>query len=53
MTYTIWGNGGRYEWLIRDGENIVARSGQIFTSYAKAKRAMLKALPALNVGFAN
>ncbi len=43
MTYTIWGNGGRYEWIIREGEFIVSRSGMIFTSHAAAKRAMLKA----------
>jgi hypothetical protein len=51
MTYTIWSNCGKYEWLIRDGETIIARSGQVFNSYAKAKRAMVKALPALNIGF--
>ena len=43
-TYTIWGNGGKYEWLIRDGEQIVARSNPIFNSYSAAKRAMIKAL---------
>jgi hypothetical protein len=43
MTYTIWGNGGRFEWIIREGEFIVQRSGMIFTSYSAAKRAMLKA----------
>lgn len=43
MTYTIWSNGGRYEWIIREGEFIINRSGMIFTSYAAAKRAMLKA----------
>lgn len=50
FSYTIWSNCGRYEWLIRRGETIVARSGQIFRNYASAKRAMLKALPALNIG---
>jgi hypothetical protein len=43
-TYTIWGNGGKFEWLIRDGERISARSGSIFNSYGAAKRAMVKAL---------
>lgn len=44
MTYTIWKNGSRYEWIIRDGENIVSRSGLIYLSYSAAKRAMLKTL---------
>ena len=44
MTYTIWSNDGKFEWLLRDGENIVERSGLIFTSYAAAKRAMRKYL---------
>lgn len=44
MTYTIWSNGGRFEWIVREGENIVQRSGLIFTNRAAAKRAMLKAL---------
>jgi hypothetical protein len=43
-TYTIWGNGGKYEWIIRDGEQITARSNPIFNSYGAAKRAMVKAL---------
>jgi hypothetical protein len=42
MTYTIWSNGGKHEWIIRDGETIVARSGMIYNSRAAAKRAMLK-----------
>jgi len=42
MTYTIWSNGGKYEWIIRAGETIVSRSGMIFNSYSAAKRAMLK-----------
>lgn len=47
MTYTLWSNGGKHEWIIRDGENIVARSGLIFNNRAAAKRAMLKALEAM------
>lgn len=43
MTYTIWGNGGKFEWIIRQDETIVARSGLVFNSRAAAKRAMLKA----------
>ena len=43
-SYTIWKNGCKFEWLIRDGENIVARSGMIHNSYGAAKRAMTKAL---------
>ena len=43
-TYTIWGNGGKFEWLLRYGENIVARSGPIHNSYRTAYRAMVKAM---------
>ncbi len=43
-TYTIWKNGYKFEWLVRDGENIVARSGLIHNTYGAAKRAMTKAL---------
>lgn len=46
MTYTIWKNGGKFEWLIRDGETIVNRSGLVFNSYGAAKRAMMKSLEA-------
>lgn len=44
MTYTIWSNGGKFEWIIRNGENIVSRSGLIFNNHASAKRALMKAL---------
>ncbi len=47
MTYTIWSNAGRYEYIIRDGGNIVARSGLVFANRGAAKRAMVKALEAL------
>lgn len=42
MTYTIWSNGGKHEWIIRDGETIIARSGLIYNSRRAAKAAMLK-----------
>lgn len=44
MAYTIWSNGGKFEWIIRDGEKIVKRSGLVFNSRAAAKREMVKAL---------
>lgn len=44
MTYTIWSNGGRYEWIIRDGDAIYARSGMVFSNYAAAKRSLLDVL---------
>jgi len=44
MTYTIWSNGGKFEWIIREGEEIVKRSGLVFNSRAAAKRAMIKEL---------
>lgn len=47
MTYTIWSNAGKFEWIIRRGENIVLRSGLIHKNYSAAKRAMLKALKTL------
>ena len=42
LTYTIWSNAGRHEFIIRCGETIIRRSGLIFTSRAAAKRAMVK-----------
>lgn len=47
MTYTIWSNAGKHEWIVRNGENIVARSGLIFNNRGAAKRAMDKALDAI------
>lgn len=44
MTYTIWSNSGKFEYIVRDGENIVTRSGMIFNNRAAAKRAMIKAI---------
>ena len=44
LTYTIWSNSGRHEFIIRCGETIIRRSGLIYTSRAAAKRAMLKHL---------
>lgn len=44
MTYTIWSNGGKFEWLLSNGEEIVKRSGLIYNSRSAAKRAMMKAL---------
>lgn len=41
-TFTIWSNAGRYEWIIRSGDDIVERSGQVFTSRGKAKTALMK-----------
>ena len=41
MTYTIWSNAGRYEWIIRNGEDIVARSGLIYTSRSRAMRKLI------------
>jgi hypothetical protein len=32
MTYTIWSQAGRYEWILRKGEEIVHRSGLIYHS---------------------
>ncbi len=46
-SYTIWKNGTKHEWLVRDADGeTVARSGLIFSSYAAAKRAMMKELAA-------
>jgi len=49
MTYTIWKNGTKYEWLIRDGETIIDRSGLIYNGYTQAKRSLLKALIAKGI----
>lgn len=47
MTYTIWSNGGRHEWLIRQGETTIQRSGLIYRNRSAAKRALLGALALL------
>jgi hypothetical protein len=44
MTYTIWSNAGRHEWIIRAGEIILSRSGLIYRSRAAAKAGLLAAL---------
>ena len=44
MTYTIWSNCGKFEWLVREGEIIVKRSGLVFNSRTAAKRSLLGAL---------
>ena len=46
MTYTIWKNGGKFEWIVRKDESIIGRSGMIFNTYNSAKRAMMKWLEA-------
>lgn len=47
MTYTIWSNGGKFEYIIREGEEITKRSGLIFNSRSAAKKAMLTYLSSL------
>lgn len=47
MTYTIWSNGGRYEFLIYKGDDVVTRSGLVHPNHGSAKRACLKAAAAL------
>lgn len=44
MTFTIWSNGGKHEYIVYDGDKIVRRSGLIFNTRAAAKRAMMKAI---------
>lgn len=39
---TVWSNGGRSEWIIYRGEEIVARSGMIYRSNSVARRAMIR-----------
>lgn len=43
-TYTIWSNARKFEWLVRDGEQISARSGLIFNSRNVALSALKKVL---------
>ena len=38
MTYTIWSNAGRWEWIVYRDEEVHARSGLIFPSRAAAER---------------
>lgn len=49
MTYTIWSNGGRYEWIIRNGEGIVARSGLIYLTRSRALQKLILELNARGV----
>ena len=44
MTYTIWSNAGRYEWIIYTHETIIARSGLIYTSRSRAKQKLITEL---------
>ena len=44
MTYTVWSNAGKHEWIIRIGENIVARSGLVFNSRSAAVKDLNKAV---------
>ena len=37
MTYTIWSNAGRWEWIVYDGDRVVARSGLVFSSRSAAR----------------
>jgi hypothetical protein len=37
MTYTIWSNAGRWEWIVYDGDRVVGRSGLIFRSRHAAR----------------
>jgi hypothetical protein len=41
LTYTIWSNAGRHEFIIRCGDTIIHRSGLIFTSRSRAKQKMI------------
>lgn len=41
-TYTIWSNGGKFEWILRNSEEITSRSGMIFNTRKAAKADMMK-----------
>lgn len=47
MRFTIWSNGGRFEYIVYQGEELIARSGLIYTSRSKAKSAMMRAVSSL------
>jgi hypothetical protein len=44
MTYVIWSNAGKHEWIVSEGEEIVQRSGLIFNSRSAAKTNMNKTM---------
>jgi hypothetical protein len=44
MTYTIWSNGRKFEYVIRNGEEIISRSGLVFNSRSAAYKALVKSL---------
>ena len=37
MTYTIWSNGGKFEWLIRNGKTVIDRSGLFSDSHQQTE----------------
>jgi hypothetical protein len=41
-TLTIWSNGGRHEGIIRQGDDIVYRTGLVHNSGAGARRAAIR-----------
>lgn len=43
-TFTIWSNAGRYEWIVREGDDIIERSGLVFRSRSAAKTNMFKVM---------
>lgn len=40
MRYTIWSNGGKFEWVVFENEEIVKRSGLIYLTRREAKKAL-------------
>jgi hypothetical protein len=42
MTYTVWSNGGRHEYIARVDGQIVARSGMIYSSRKQAIAALMR-----------
>jgi len=42
MTFTIWSNAGKFEWIAMVGETVLDRSGLKYKSHTAAFRALLR-----------
>lgn len=42
MTFTIWSNAGKFEWIAMIGDTVLDRSGLVFNSHKAAFRSLLR-----------
>jgi hypothetical protein len=48
MTFTIWSNAGKFEWIMYCGDTVLDRSGLVFKSHNAAFRALLRMVKELS-----